>query len=185
MEVLHVNTQHAPCPNKPIIIRQQHKLPLSCLDNAKLQISKSNTETSKKLQVVRWRCKTLVIKVITIWVCKKRVCVCVCVTSSYPGQESGSRRDQAWTGLWSDPTSEVKWTCWERETHLNHKTDQVQTSELYGRDLLFYSANHLASNMLPAPVGQHLNHFSTTKTPLMSDSGLLEWPQPISRSISF
>lgn len=60
-----------------------------------------------------------------------------------------------------------------RETHANHKTDRVQTSELYGRDLLFYSASHLASNMLPAPVGQHLNHFSTTKTPLMSDSGLL------------
>lgn len=33
-----------------------------------------------------------------------------------------------------------------------------------GLTLLFYSANHLASNMQPAPVGQQLNHFFSLQT---------------------
>ncbi len=42
MEVLHVNTQHA--TGKPIIIRQQNKLPLWRFDRTNLQISKSLPE---------------------------------------------------------------------------------------------------------------------------------------------
>lgn len=106
-------------------------------------------------------------------VVKHRMCVCVCVgPKHFPTHCKEATTERCcWTGIRSSLCGLLykRWKtsikrpliglAGKRETH-----KKVQTSEVY--EWWTSGFKHL-----PAPVGQLLNHFSTTKTPQMSDSG--------------